>query len=62
MWWRQKEYRLAELFDNPALSLALAHRGMERRSVALLLELEGAARDRETDRIEEPMFADVGLP
>ncbi|MGA8551616.1 MAG: hypothetical protein WB678_15415 [Stellaceae bacterium] len=57
MWKRQKEYRLAELLDHPALSLALASQGMERRSVALLLEAEGAARDREIDRVEEPIFA-----
>ncbi len=54
---RQKEYRLAELLDHPALSLALASQGMERRSVALLLEAGGAARDREIDRVEEPVFA-----
>lgn len=56
MWKRQKEYRLAELLDQPALSLALASQGMERRSVALLLEAEGAARDREAERVDEPIF------
>ena len=57
MWWRQKEYRLAELIDDPALGLELTIQGMERRSVALLLEEEGAVRDREIDRVEEPVFA-----
>jgi len=57
MWNRKKEYRLAELLDHPVLTLALCSKGMERRSVELLLEAAGADRDRDPGRIAEPVFA-----
>lgn len=57
MWRRQKEYLLAELLDHPALTLALASRGMERRSVALLLDAAGADGDRAGCRVDAPIVA-----
>jgi hypothetical protein len=56
MWNREKEYRLAELLDHPGLTLALAGKGMERRSVELLLEATVADHDREPCRLDQPIF------
>lgn len=52
---RIREWRLAELIDNPALALALATQGLDRRSVALLLETAEGERQREVSRPEEPI-------
>jgi len=57
MWKQQKGYRLAELLDHPALTLALAREGMERQSIELLLDAAGADDDREMCRVDEPVFA-----
>jgi hypothetical protein len=57
MWKRETEYRLAELVDQPALTLALTSKGMERRSIELLLDAAGAGRDRELCRLDEPIVA-----
>lgn len=57
MWRAVKEYRLAQLLDDPVLGLALASQGMERRSIELLLETAGGDRARQQCRPEEPIFA-----
>ncbi len=57
MWRAEKEYRVAQLLDDPVLGLALASRGMERRSIELLLETASGDRAREHCRPEEPILA-----
>ena len=47
-----KEYSLAQLLEHPALSLALAGDGIDRRSLELLLEGE---RRPERAAPDEPM-------
>lgn len=53
----KKEYRLAQLVDDPVLGLALAIQGMERRSIELLLEAAGGDHGREHSPPEEPILA-----
>ena len=40
MWTQPREYSLADLLEHPVLGLAMAGDGLDRRSLALLLDCE----------------------
>ena len=49
-----REYRLAELVEDPGLHLVMEYEGIDRRSIDLLLERVGRQERRAPHRFDSP--------
>jgi hypothetical protein len=56
MWMRRKQYSLAQVLDDPAAGLAMKNSGMDRQSLALILDTVSRQRDGVEARHDAPFF------